>query len=246
MNQAIQRSGLPLLIFAAAVLIAAAGVVILVASPFTEGFFVDRVVSEQPADDQPTSTDPPATARDDAPATDADEAEPAASQQAPAAPDPADSAPTTPPLSSATTHTVALGDTLFDLAGKYWSDPYLWPLLLVANSDTVADPDHLWRGTVLNIPQPPDLSRRAVTDAHVEAYIRYRELGDEALQRGQAREDFWSTQLGLIRVNKAHWVLYSGLRYDDNLLERVEGRVPQSDLAIVRAFVTRFGGNPGK
>jgi len=66
------------------------------------------------------------------------------------------------------------------------------------------------------------------------------------LQRGRAREEFWSTQLGLIRVNKAHWVLYSGLRYDDNLLERVEGRVPQSDLAIVRAFVTRFGGNPGR
>jgi len=243
MNQAIQRSGLPLLIFAAAVLIAAAGVVILVASPFTEGFFLDRVVSEQP-----TSTDPPAVARDVVPPPDADEAEPAESQQTPATPAPADSAPTpptTPPVSSAMTHTVAPGDTLFDLAGKYWSDPYLWPLLLVANSDTVADPDHLRRGIVLTIPKRPDLTGRAVSDAHVEAYIRYRELGDEALQRGRAREDFWSTQLGLIRVNKAHWVLYSGLRYDDILLERVEGRVPQSDLAIVREFVTRFGGNPG-
>ena len=102
----------------------------------------------------------------------------------------------------------------------------------------------------MSIPVRPDLAdgtvTRAVTDAHIAAYRRYRELGDEALSQGRTQGNFWLIQLGLLRVNKARWVLYSGLRYDDELLERAGGIVPPADLEIVRGFVTRFGGKPGR
>ena len=245
MNRPIQRSGFPLLIFAAAVLVAAAGVVVLVASPFTEGFFRTGVASEAgdesiPAPPQPPGDDVPAPAEPAAPPV-TDEPEPAVTTQ-----DPAKTAPSVPSTpSTAVTHTVVQGDTLFDLAGKHWFDPYLWPMLLAANPETVVDPDYLRRGSVLNIPPRPDEAARAVTDAHVEAYRRYRKLGDEALSRGRTQGDLLLIQLGLIRVNKALWVLYSGLRYDDGLLERAEGTVPQADLETVRGFITQFGGKPG-
>ncbi|MBU8912825.1 MAG: LysM peptidoglycan-binding domain-containing protein [Spirochaetales bacterium] len=248
MSRTIQRSGLPLLVFAAAVLVAAAGIAILVAGPFTEGLFRTSIASEAADESTPVAPPPPA---DDAPAPaepaappDTAEPEPVAATQEPAKTTPSTSStPATP--SAAVTHTVVQGDTLFDLAGEYWFDPYLWPMLLAANPETVADPDYLRRGSVLNIPPRPDEAARAVADAHVEAYRRYRELGDEALSRGRAQGNVLSIQLGLIRVNKAHWVLYSGLRYDDDLLERAEGTVPRADLDTVRGFITQFGGKPG-
>ncbi len=244
MNRAIQRSGLPLLIFAAAVLVAAAGVAILVASPFTDGFFrggaaFDREPS--PSEPQPAArpADNATTPAEPAAPIDTDKPEPAESTTPVATPSP----------SPAGTHTVVQGDTLFDLAGTYWSDSYLWPMLLVANPETIANPDYLRQGSIVNIPPRPDLAdgtaARAVTDAHIAAYRRYRELGDRALSQGRTQGDFWLIQLGLIRVNKAHWVLYSGLRYDDELLERAGRTVPPADLEIVRGFVTRFGGKAG-
>ncbi len=245
MNRSIQRSGLPLLIFAAAVLVAAVGVVVLVAGPFTDGFFRTGAVSDQersPLEAQPAArpADNATTPAEPATPIDTDKPEPAESTAPVATPSP-------PP---AGTHTVVQGDTLFDLAGTYWSDSYLWPMLLVANSEAVANPDYLRQGAVVNIPPRPDLAggtvTRAVTDAHMAAYRRYRELGDEALSQGRTKGDFWLIQLGLIRVNKAHWVLYSGLRYDDKLLERAEGVVPREDLEIVHGFVARFGAKPGR
>ncbi len=233
MNRAIQRSGLPLLVFAAAVLVAAAGIVVLVGSPLTEVFFRGRGVPAAPGD--AAGADAQA---EDAPEPPTPEPPPnneATKPEGPAIP--------TAPASTAETHTVVRGDTLFGLAGEYWSDPYLWPMLFVANSETITDPDYLRRGSVLNIPRRSDAP--AVADAHIAAYHRYRELGGEALSQGRARGDLWLIQLGLIRVNKAYWVLYSGLRYDDSLLERAGETVSRADLETVRGFVNRFGGKPG-
>ncbi|MEE8441728.1 MAG: hypothetical protein V3S41_08410 [Spirochaetia bacterium] len=233
MNRALQRSGLPLLVFAAAVLVAA-GIVVVVGSPLTEGLLRGRGVPATTGD----ATGADVQADDTAP-------EPPTPELAPSdeATRPEGLASPAPPAAIAETHTVVQGDTLFGLAGEYWSDPYLWPVLLVANSDTVTDPDYLRWGSVLNIPRRPDAP--AVADAHIAAYHRYRELGGEALSQGRAQGDLWLIQLGLIRVNKAYWVLYSGLRYDDGLLERAGETVPRVDLEIVRGFVNRFGRRPG-
>ena len=249
LNRSVQRSGIPLLILAAIVLVAAAGIVVLVGSPYIDDLLGGRGDSDAPEE----AADQPPTER---PAADQSPPEPAPVQEAPAeqpAPDPERTRPEPATDTGAPgptgTHIVVRGDTLFDLARTYWADAYLWPVILVTNSVSVMDPDFLRQGSILDIPARPEVARNpgigAVGDAHIEAYLRYRSLGDETLSKGRGRGDLWLIQLGLIRINKAHWVLYSGLRYDPELLDKAAGTVPDRDLEIVRSFVSRFGARPG-
>lgn len=49
-----------------------------------------------------------------------------------------------------TRHTFSGGDTLYRLAGRYYGNPDLWPRIASANS--IADPENVWRGSVIVIP----------------------------------------------------------------------------------------------
>ncbi|HSG08060.1 MAG TPA: LysM peptidoglycan-binding domain-containing protein [Longimicrobiales bacterium] len=63
------------------------------------------------------------------------------------------------------THTVVDGDTLWDLAERYYSDPFDWRRIWEANRSDVADPNLIFPGQVLTIP-----GREAtVTQVTVEA-----------------------------------------------------------------------------
>jgi hypothetical protein len=65
-------------------------------------------------------------------------------------------------------HTVVRGNTLWDLAGTLWQDPWQWPRLWEANRDRVQDPDLIYPGQVLRIPGADGTVREVVVQPALE------------------------------------------------------------------------------
>jgi hypothetical protein len=61
------------------------------------------------------------------------------------------------PVAVATSHTVKTGDTLWDIARLYLSDPFLWPEIYRLNTAIVEDPHWIFPGEVLALPDPASL-----------------------------------------------------------------------------------------
>lgn len=234
-----QRSGLPLMILAGVLFIAAAVVVYLIANPFG----ADRPGRDQePAVEQPDPEPQPEPTP---------EPEPIPEPEAEPTPEP--DVASRQEIIPATTRTVRAGDTLYEIAQQQWSEPFLWPLLLEANEALLTDPDYLRPGQRITIPAWVTIDsgltadqRERLSRAHVLAYTHYRTLGSDAIGLGAGQPAWWLAQLGNIRMNKAVWVLYSGLRYDEDLLDSFSNQIRDEDARQVREFVERFGLPPNR
>lgn len=66
------------------------------------------------------------------------------------------------------THEVVRGNTLWDLAGHFYGDPFQWPVIHEANRDRVVDPHWIYPGQILTIPGLEGEADREVMVARAE------------------------------------------------------------------------------
>ena len=94
------------------------------------------------------------------------------------------------------THVVKTGDTLWDLAGAYLSDPFLWPEIYRINTDVVEDPHWIYPGEVLQIPGPGELTVAADQPLPVEQGVEdQRPVGPTIFARAQTGPTYGPRQL---------------------------------------------------
>src|SRR5687768_2058977 len=94
------------------------------------------------------------------------------------------------------THVVKTGDTLWDLAGAYLSDPFLWPEIYRINTDVVEDPHWIYPGEVLQIPGPGELTVAADQPLPVEQGVEdQRPVGPTIFARAQTGPSYRARQL---------------------------------------------------
>jgi hypothetical protein len=93
-------------------------------------------------------------------------------------------------------HVVKEGDTLWDLAGSYLSDPFLWPEIYRINTDVVEDPHWIYPGEVLQIPGPGELTVAADQPLPVEQGVEeQRPVGPTIFARAQSGPNYGSRKL---------------------------------------------------
>lgn len=196
-------------------------------SEVTEEHESEAATQEQPAEEAPEAEKP--------------EPEP---EPAPSQPEPVDA----DTREATGRHVVESGDTFYDLAGTYWRDEHLWPDLYVLNRERFPDPDLIRPGDIVRIypslasdGELSDSDIEVLSRAYVETYHVYRELGTRAAEEGRTQGSRYLIERSRNRINKAHWLLYSGHRFNRDLAEKYADDIDERDLRVVRRYLERFG-----
>lgn len=140
-----------------------------------------------------------------------------------------------------TTYEIKEGDTIFELAERFWGDEHLWPDLYITNKEEFADPDLIHPGEKIEVYEPlgadGGLSRKerdTLVQAYIGVYRIYRALGEEEIKSGE-------TAKGERRKEDAVWVLYVAAGYDHKLPKKYVGAIYPSDLEKLEGYIDRFG-----
>ncbi len=70
-----------------------------------------------------------------------------------------------------TTHEVKKGDTLWDIAGFYYQNPFLWPYIWRANLAEIEDPHWIYPEEVFVIPPAPEEGIAALPPEEIPEYV---------------------------------------------------------------------------
>jgi len=139
-------------------------------------------------------------------------------------------------------HLIKRGDTIYDLAIKYWNNKNLWPDMYVMNLNKITDPDMLKYGFYLNIydklaEDTRDLSLREkneLVERYLLSYKLYKALGYRDIENKQYRK-------GYKRLNDSVWILYTAAGYDQKLLKKYNKAIDNRDEEILNRFIEIFG-----
>jgi hypothetical protein len=228
-------------------------IVVVISGGFGAGFgdAGDRTVT-QAASEQDAAEDEAAAAEQEPPSrpdeeTDGDQA---MEEDETAEPEPAREAPEPRPdeRRPERVYTVTRGDTFFGLVARVWEDSHLWPDLYSLNQEDFRNPDLILPGQQVRVypslkadGRLSEVERSHLMAAYIETYRRYRSLGEEWLARAEDTGDAYLRRQGRGFIDKAQWLLYSGLRYSQTYLEQHGDTVDPRDLAVVESYVERFG-----
>lgn len=164
--------------------------------------------------DQQTTTDQPSDPGQD---TDADaQQSPDTRQQAASDPQTAQTAqPDEPP--PVETITVASGQTLWGIADNEYDNPYLWPWIYDTNKPEIENPNIIYVGQALDIPQRRGSDNGLSTSdslqvalGYVETYLWYKEN----------------------ELENARFYLYAAKKYHSRVFEHTDAEIDEADLAF--------------
>lgn len=247
-NLSSQRSGLPLMIVAGAVLVAE----IVLLAIFGRG--VPTLGTKDPS---VQSQDAGAATAVEERREDPSGAQPEVAQQPEADRRPEEASagePVSKPLQDSAApsivdvHRVRRGDNLFALSLSLWRDGRLWPFLYHANQGDLGDPDLLSIGARLAVPDmtgaPVAYAREnhpLAAAAHLAAYRAYRDTGERLVAEGIERRNSAAVRLGRNKVEKARWVLYAAGWFVPGFPAGYADAITSEDLKILSSYIERFG-----
>ncbi len=145
---------------------------------------------------------------------------------------------------TAKTHTVKKGDTLWDIAGFYLNNPFLWPDIYELNRDKIENPHWIYPEQVFELPIPGEGS---LTEISVKGKsmkfksIRYTDLskmyGEKGLSIDWLKAQKMLPEQNLLRLmhfpnNVSYKGLYYGGFVSDKRLEvgKITGKYDKSDM----------------